>query len=1692
MTGLAVLAGCAALAAPSQAQYCTAPSFFTSTLPAGAFPRSVAFGDFNGDGSLDVAAANDFSNDVSVLLSTGFGSFQVGASYPVGSSPSQINAADFNRDGRTDLVVLNAGSDNLSILLGNGDGTFQAAVNYTTGAAPESVAVADLNGDGILDLLVANDNANTVVSLRGNGNGTFQPAVVAAGGLVQPTAVVVGDFNRDGKLDLAASNLGSPNVTIALGNGNGTFQPPQALTITDQTQALHVLVADVNKDAKADLVAFDVYGPRVMLGRGDGTFAAPIASSAFLPFAAAAADVDGDGELDLIVKDEILVWVLRGVGDGSFRPPVSFGVPGDTGAPYLGQSVAIGDVNRDGRPDFAVATLTGNTVALFYNTFGRVCPGLSFADPVAYGSFSFSVEAASIDFNRDGNTDLAVLNYGGNNVSLLRGNGQGGFVSAGGYAVGTTPYAVTVVDFNGDGRKDLAVANLGSNDVSILLGNANGTFQAAVSYAAGTQPAALAAGDFNRDGRPDLAVANFGSGNVSILLGNGNGTFQPAVNYATGAGAARVAVGDFNRDGRPDLVVPNFGQGTVSILLGNGNGTFQPAVSYFAGLGPSPVAVGDFDRDGRLDLAIGNNSANTIAILKGSGDGTFPTVLTYPTGIQPQFLVAVDLNADGALDLAVANAGSNAVAIFPGNGDGTFGAPTTIPVSTRPTGIAVGDFDKDGKPDLAVANSNGPAPNTPSFVSVLLNTNCKPRRLQVQTDVSSCNTPGAAFAAQPVLALLDDGGNSLTCDDGLVWATVHPGTGALGAQLGGASAVAVQEGLATFADLSVDLAGRGYVLDFQHSAGLTTSSRTFTQGLKPPLINGPAAVGVGASPGYSVDAGYDSASWLLDGTPAGTTQTVNPTFTTAGTHALRVDVTQDGCGPVSRTLDIGAIAPQLSIDDVQVGEGQAGGALFTVSLSAPPAIPLGTTSVSFATSDGSASAAAGDYVATAGSLSFPPGVTARTVSVPVPADAAPDSTRDFFVLLGGAQNGVLARSRGEAWILDPSASQRLQFSAPSYAADETRATVLVTVTRTGPPTGTVSVQYSSSEGTAAAGVRYTAVSGTLTFAPGITSQSFKLPILNDANVEGPQTVLLALSSPSGRAALGTPSTAVVTIRDDDVGEAVQFGAATYVSPQGGKATVVVTRTGPTSLPVGVHYATSAGTAQPGVNYNDVSGDLSFAPGIKTRTFSVPLLKETLDQGDRTVLLSLSNASGAALGSPSTAVLVIQDKDTAGALQFSVAAYVAKVDGGGASITVMRNGAAAGVTVGYATADGTASAAAGDYLPVAGTLSFAAGVATQSFVVPIANNGPKGDQTVKLLLSSPTGGATLGARATALLTIQSPTTELQFSAAAYSVSETGGQATITVTRGGPTTGAVSVDYATSDGSALAGRDYLPASGTLSFAPGVKSRTFVVTVSDAALLEPSLTLNLALSNPQPPGGAFLGARAQSTLTLLTDAPSVQFSSAQYSVAEAGKNATVTVRRSGPTKTALSVDYNTADGSAAAGLDYTASSGRLAFGLGVVAQSFKVPILNDVVHEGGETVLLSLGNSNGALLGSPASAVLTIGDNDAAGTLQFAAAHFSVSETGPQAAITVTRSGGTAAGVEVSYATADGSALAGLHYLPASGVLSFAEGETSKTFLVTVLDDGVASGNKTVALTLSNPGGGAVLGGAGATLWIVDRQH
>src|SRR4028118_1379251 len=288
--------------------------------------RKVATEDFNKDGNLDLAFASSAGNN-SVWITLGDGTGQFGpatnlnTNSPTNLDTRSVAVGDFNKDGNSDLVTANNASDNVSLLLGNGDGTFGAATYFGVGSNPNTVAVGDINGDGNSDLATANNNSDNLSILLGNGNGTFGAATNLSVG-PNPHFVLVGDFNKDGKSDLATANFGSNSVSILLQNANGTFGAATNFTVGDRPNS--IALGDFNGDNNPDLAVTNEGSPdsvSILLGNGTGSFGSPTnLSIGSAPVAIASGDFNGDGKVDLATANagSNNVSVFFGSGNGSF------------------------------------------------------------------------------------------------------------------------------------------------------------------------------------------------------------------------------------------------------------------------------------------------------------------------------------------------------------------------------------------------------------------------------------------------------------------------------------------------------------------------------------------------------------------------------------------------------------------------------------------------------------------------------------------------------------------------------------------------------------------------------------------------------------------------------------------------------------------------------------------------------------------------------------------------------------------------------------------------------------------------------------------------------------------------------------------------------------------------------------------------------------------------------------------------------------------------------------------------------------------------------------------------------------------------------------------------------------------------------------------------------------------------------
>ena len=365
---LAGTVGASALPVGSAPSFARAKSYSTGELP-----NSAAIGDLNGDGTLDVVTANEGSavGSVSVLLNSGDGTFRRRRDYRTGDMPQSVAIRDLNGDANPDLVTANW-ENTVSVLTNVGDGSFQAKHDFGTGSDPHSVAIGDLNADGSPDLVTANGGANAVSVLLNRGDGSFQAKHDYAVRR-RPSSVAIGDLNGDGKPDLVIANSGASTVSVLLNSGDGSFQA--GLDYRTGPSPVAVATGDLNGDGNPDLATARLSGiVSVLLNAGDGRFHGKVDyKTGFLPASVALGDLNGDGRLDVVSENEGVrsvpskVSTLLNRGDGSFQPKLDYGI---TNAILGPNSVAIGDLNRDGKADLVTSAYAANSFSVLINTPG--------------------------------------------------------------------------------------------------------------------------------------------------------------------------------------------------------------------------------------------------------------------------------------------------------------------------------------------------------------------------------------------------------------------------------------------------------------------------------------------------------------------------------------------------------------------------------------------------------------------------------------------------------------------------------------------------------------------------------------------------------------------------------------------------------------------------------------------------------------------------------------------------------------------------------------------------------------------------------------------------------------------------------------------------------------------------------------------------------------------------------------------------------------------------------------------------------------------------------------------------------------------------------------------------------------------------------------------------------------------------
>jgi phosphodiesterase/alkaline phosphatase D-like protein len=705
--------------------------------------------DLDGDGKLDIAAADRASDMIAVLHNTStpgtitIGSFASEVEFPIGDLSLGIAAGDLDLDGKIDLVATNRNDFTASVLRNTtGSGTIDASsfatqVILTTGTGfVQQVEILDIDGDGMNEIAVSNDELGGAVSVFRNtatpgtiDGSSFSSRVDFAVGGSTPVGLSGVDVDGDGKRDLVTVNSNNGTISIlrntaTAGTIDGsTFATP--VTFTAATSPIEVTSSDFDGDGRPDLAVSNFNG-NVSLFKNTATSGSINASSLASkidiitsagPKGISSTDLDGDGRPDLAVVNQTdsNLSIFYNIAD---PPTVSSISPT---AARVGKTVTITGTGFD-------ATAANNAVyfgAIKANVATATATSLTAEVPIGA---TFSPLIVQSEKRSAASNNLFMPTFAGGtktiNTSTLSSKTD--------FATGTTPQGVALGDIDGDGKPDLTVANNASNNISVFRNTSStgaigtGSFATGVTFAIGANGSGVAVGDLDGDGQLDLGVSH--STDVAVFRNTStSGTIDGSslaakVDFSAGSGPSAVAIGDLDDDGKADIAVANLTSNTVSVFRNLSVGgtittdSFAAKLDLTAALQAMGVGIADIDGDGKDEIISLNRNSSSFSVYHntttpGTIDGSsFVAKVDFTTGTNAESVAIADMDGDGMLDVATSNRNASTVSLFRNTASSgtidanTFAAKVDIASNTGPNRAYFGDFDGDGKPDLVVSN----------------------------------------------------------------------------------------------------------------------------------------------------------------------------------------------------------------------------------------------------------------------------------------------------------------------------------------------------------------------------------------------------------------------------------------------------------------------------------------------------------------------------------------------------------------------------------------------------------------------------------------------------------------------------------------------------------------------------------------------------------------------------------------------------------------------------------------------------------------------------------------------------------------------------------------------------------------------------------------------------------------------------
>jgi len=1153
------------------------------------------------------------------------------------------------------------------------------------------------------------------------------------------------------------------------------------------------------------------------------------------------------------------------------------------------------------------------------------------------GANTFSYTMA--DFNSDGKIDVAAINVNSNTVSVAYGDGFGGFGPPQTFSTTLNPFAVTSGDLNNDSKPDLIAASFIENKFAILINDGNGGFLAPTIYLPPTgfpnqgEYFDLKTGDFNGDGNLDvIAIENQSNKQLRILLGNGHGSLTLTSSLNVTGNEAQIAVGFINSDNISDIIVTRqeFSSRAVLWVTGRTDGNFSLSPSFTMTDRPASVSIADLNNDGKNDLAISVQDTTTptlhsIQTWLGGGDGSF--ILGGHVDLQAQFppsgITTSDFDNDGKIDFAVYIA--SGVRVYSGNGNGTFEDPRDLAVPSGSTMLFSSDLNADGHPDLIT----GQTQSIPTDgVAVLLN-----------DGTGNFNAPSLVLDGEPNIIAADMNNDSL-----LDIVATTPTSFVSPSEI----FIATNQASRRF---SPDL-----VFDTPASLSSIAVGDVNGDGKKDVITSHASNARLIAT--YLGDGTGNIAAPITTSRNPGVSNLVAGDFNEDGKDDLFI-VDENGRGSTLISTGDGhfTAVPDFSIDSISGqlplmkgdfnGDGHTDLAIFSGS---SIAIWKGSGDGKF-TSGGSNPLLNGIQSAAVGDIN---GDGKLDIAI-----MGPGVNATINILIGDG-NGGFSASAAVGGFIDQGSS----IVAGDFNND-----------------GTADLAFVSAGN-----------QGNLVIVPSKT----QLPFLSTPQfywVAGAsQTTLFAADyEGDGRVDIGFSNRSTSRgVFYNKSGDESCLSVNDVTITEGGSGTTnasfTVTLANPSSQGVRVNYSIGAGRTTLGSDLQNVSGRLLIPAGKTTATINVPIIGDQIDEFDETFAVNLASPSNAAL-TKSIGLGMILDDDPEPNLTVS---NVSSPEGSFATQFVFTASLSApsGKPIGFnwATADGTATSGT-DYLTIGTTASITPGATSTAFAVTVlGDNTFEPDETFLINLANPSNVAIANTQAIGTIVNDDPVPTLNIFGTSVTEGNSGTTSrAVSVQLSNPSYLPVTLNVLTSDGTAIAGQDFVASDTPISIPAGQLSLTSNIQIIGDTIDEPNETFFV---NSYNVANATQGT-TQAQVLIVDDDPLPALSIGSVAVTEGGVGssmASVPVTLLAASGKEVRVNYSTINGTAISPLDYAATSGTLIFAPGETSKTIPVPIVGDQIIEPDETFQVSLSAPINATISASSANVTIINDDHSSDRADF----------------------------------------------------------------------------------------------------------